>query len=130
MPCFKCLYDGGDKEIISRITPYDICNLTDLSFLPKNDNPTSVSSPNLCTMTGVILSNFYKMQLFNKVFRSKTKRVIFYLSNLQCEEWPDNIVRDLDCVICREPTSSHQVESSIIDYPLDKIWAELKFLRF
>lgn len=48
-PCYLCLTDGLDKDIVERLSPEKITELKDISFVPRNKNPIGQSNVFLCS---------------------------------------------------------------------------------
>ena len=79
--CYLCLNEetGSDVDLVEKIKPDHISELSDISFLPKNDNPISRSSPVVCTLCGeLMMSHFLNFLFLSESSPYKTARLIGY----------------------------------------------------
>ena len=80
-PCFLCSNDevAIDSEVIEKITPDKIIELTDISFLPKNENPIGRSSIVVCCMCAeAMVSHFLNYLFLSEEKLYQTNRLIGY----------------------------------------------------
>ena len=62
--CYLCMTDGVDPEIVDKLHPGVIESLTDLSWLPKNDNPKGQSNTYLCSGCANLMTCMWVNQMF------------------------------------------------------------------
>ncbi len=82
-PCYLCLTDGLDKDIVDRLKPEIITSLKDISFVPRNKNPVGQSNVFLCSTCSNLMVAAYIYDLFGNENMSKVQRVIFYLTSFE-----------------------------------------------
>jgi hypothetical protein len=59
IPCYLCLTDGLKKDVIERIMPEKIMELTSVEFLPKDNNPVGQSNTYLCSTCSDLMTSLF-----------------------------------------------------------------------
>ena len=98
-PCLGCGSDY-DREIIQRFTPDKILTLTELSFLPKNQNPVGLSNTYLCGTCAMMMTAKFGEYLLNRGSQEIviSNRTIFYVNSMEAVNF--NIEIKAGCVLC------------------------------
>jgi len=69
-PCYLCTVDNVKADIAEKLTPDKITEYSDISFIPRNDNPIGQSNVFLCSTC----SNFMISLYINKLFKEEVAK--------------------------------------------------------
>ena len=99
-PCFACTGDF-DSKILEKITPERIIQFSELSFLPKNQNPVGLSNVYLCGTCGMMMVSKFGEYLINKLSQEViiSNRTIFYVNSMESVNF--NIESSSNCILCK-----------------------------
>lgn len=76
-PCFLCLTDGLKEDLVMQLHPNKICELKDISFIPKNSNPVGQSNVYLASICSNFMVSLFVNNIFGEELTSGIKRYLF-----------------------------------------------------
>ena len=98
--CIKCMFDNVNAEIVKRLTPDKVIAESDISFIPRNDNPIGQSTvylASMCAQMMVARLSTYLLQ-DEELEKISFQRLVFYVSTGESVKF--QLPKDPKCPIC------------------------------
>jgi molybdopterin/thiamine biosynthesis adenylyltransferase len=95
-PCWACISDLDNLEVMKQLTLDRILDLKDISFIPRDNNPTGLSNVYIaCTASHFMVSIFVQNLMKQP---DVPNRLIFYMNTFEIVKW--SVERNPNCVLC------------------------------
>ncbi len=114
------MIDGLSKDLIEKLSPANIEDLKDLSYLPRQENPIGESNNHLCSTCANFMTTIWVNHMFTKIpstLRDKT-RIIFYINNFETVLFKG--IDSPDCPYCSD-VAALRFENSLLKKRVAKL---------
>jgi ThiF family len=95
-PCWVCLSDVENKEVLHKLVPDRILEYQSLSWIPRDDNPVGASNTYVCNTAANLMVSAFTLHLVGD--EPVPNRVIFWMNRFEMVKWV--MPPEPDCVLC------------------------------
>eukprot|EP00013_Stygamoeba_regulata_P008273 CAMPEP_0177686932 /NCGR_PEP_ID=MMETSP0447-20121125/33840_1 /TAXON_ID=0 /ORGANISM="Stygamoeba regulata, Strain BSH-02190019" /LENGTH=351 /DNA_ID=CAMNT_0019197103 /DNA_START=177 /DNA_END=1232 /DNA_ORIENTATION=- len=100
-PCWVCLSDVENKEVLHKLVPDRIADYDSLCWIPRDDNPVGASNTYVCNTAANLMVSAFTLHLVGD--EPVPNRVIFWMNRFEMVRWV--MSPEPDCALCTQNAS-------------------------